>query len=265
MIFAFDQYNILGTLLVSFMIQALFFAFAFSFKTDKVTDFSYSLSFAFLTVFLMLANKAFAPAQMLAAAFVILWAFRLGSYLLIRILRIGKDARFDDKREHFIRFLAFWILQAIAVWAILLPVTVLLSLPSVDGLSALSLVGAFLWAAGFVIEIISDAQKFAFKKNPTKAKGWIQTGLWKYSRHPNYFGEILLWWGVFIFTLPYLDGALYFTVAGPVFITLLLLFVSGIPLLEKSADKKHGDTPEYLAYKRNTSIFFPLPPHKDKA
>jgi steroid 5-alpha reductase family enzyme len=263
MLFAFDSYNVLTTLIASFAIQALFFAFAASFKTDKVTDLSYSLSFALLSIFLVLWNGAFAPVQLVAAAAVVLWAARLGSYLLSRILKIGKDARFDDKRGDFLKFLGFWVIQAIAVWAVMLPVTVLLSLDSPEGLGALSLAGAALWAIGFGIEAVSDAQKYAFRNRLENKGRWIRSGLWKYSRHPNYFGEVVLWWGLFILALPSLAIETLFAAAGPVFITLLLLFVSGVPLLEKSADEKYGKDPAYQAYKRRTSIFIPLPPRRE--
>jgi steroid 5-alpha reductase family enzyme len=264
MLFPFDPYNVLSTLVASFAIQGIFFAFAAWFKTDKVTDLSYSLSFALLSVVLVLANRAFAPSQLLAAAFVIVWAARLGAYLLTRIIKIGKDDRFDDKRAHFLKFLGFWVLQACVVWVVLLPVAVLLSLSSAGPLTILSVAGALLWALGFAIEAVSDAQKYAFRNDPDNAKRWIETGLWKYSRHPNYFGEVLLWWGIFLFTLPNLSGMLLLAVAGPVSITLLLLFVSGVPLLERSADRKYGDDPAYQAYKHRTSIFIPLPRRKDE-
>ncbi len=262
MFFSFDPYNILWTFIASFVIQVSFFAFAASFKTDKVTDISYSLGFTVLTLVILFTNKAFALPQILAALFVILWAARLGTYLLTRILKTGTDARFDDKRGNFVKFLSFWILQALAVWLILMPVSVLLSLKNVGPLHIVSIIGALLWAIGFIIEIISDAQKFSFKNKKENANKWIQSGLWKYSRHPNFFGEVLLWWGVFIFVLPYLTGALYVTVIGPLAITLLLLFVSGIPLLEQSAEKKYGDDKAYQEYKKSTSIFILLPQQK---
>jgi steroid 5-alpha reductase family enzyme len=265
MLFSFDTYNIVGTLIASFAIQAVFFTFAASFRTDKVTDLSYSLSFALLSVLLVLMNGAFAVSQLMAAAFVVIWAFRLGAYLLSRIIKIGKDSRFDDKRGDFLKFLGFWVIQAVTVWVVMLPVTVLLSLPTAPGLNALSLTGAFMWAAGFAIEAFSDAQKYAFRNNPDNKNRWIETGLWKYSRHPNYFGEVLLWWGMFVFALPGLSGARLLVVAGPIAITLLLLFVSGIPLLEKSANARHGADPGYQAYTRRTSVFLPLPPRKEKA
>ena len=264
MFFSFDPYNILTTLIISFAIQALFFVFAATFKTDKLTDLSYSLSFAILSIVLVLWNRAFAPIQLLASTLVVAWAARLGAYLFSRILKIGTDARFDDKRGDFLAFLRFWVIQAVAVWVIMLPVTVILSLPSVGSLGAVSLCGAALWVIGFALEVTSDAQKYAFRNDPKNKGRWIQSGLWKYSRHPNYFGEAILWWGLFILVLPSLPASLLFTVVGPIFITLLLLFVSGIPLLEKSAEERHGKDPEYQAYRGRTSIFVLLPPRRER-
>jgi steroid 5-alpha reductase family enzyme len=259
MLFGFDPYNLLTTLIASFAIQGAFFAFAASLKTDKVTDLSYSLSFALLSAFLVIANRAFAPVQLAVAAFVLIWAARLGGYLLARIIKIGKDARFDDKRGDFLKFLAFWVLQAVSVWAIMLPVTVLLSLPEPEPFGALSIAGAAIWALGFGIEAMSDAQKYAFKNDAANKGRWIQSGLWKYSRHPNYFGEVLLWWGLFLVVLPSLSASTIFAVIGPLFISLLILFVSGIPLLEKSAEEKYGSDPDYRDYKKRTSVFLLLP------
>ena len=262
MFFSFDSLNVLSSLILSLAVQALFFAFAAYLRTDKVTDLSYSLSFIVITAFLLVAERAFAPLQLLVALLVLAWAFRLGSYLFARILRMGKDERFDDKRGNFREFLKFWILQAFAVWVIMLPVTVLPSLDGVADLGAVSLAGVFLWAIGFVIEAASDAQKAAFKKEPANSGRWIDSGLWRFSRHPNYFGEILQWWGVFVAAAPAFPPLAFLTVAGPLSISLLILFVSGVPLLEKSADRKYGADPGYQDYKRRTSILVPLPPRK---
>jgi steroid 5-alpha reductase family enzyme len=111
-----------------------------------------------------------------------------------------------------------------------------------------------------VVEAVADAQKSAFRAKDENRGRFVTRGLWRYSRHPNYFGEILVWWGLFVYAVPVLHGAAYAVVIGPVFITLLLLFVSGIPLLERSADEKYGDDPAYRDYKRRTSILVPLPP-----
>jgi steroid 5-alpha reductase family enzyme len=262
MLFGFDTYNVLSALVISVAIQAVFFAFAAWFKTDRVTDFSYSLSFVLLTLVVLVVEEAFSWPQILVASFIVAWAVRLGSYLFVRIIKIGKDDRFDDKREDFVKFLGFWILQAVAVWVIMLPSVVFLSLDKQPPFNWVSVIGIVLWVAGLAIEIVSDQQKYAFKNNPDTRGRFITTGLWKYSRHPNYFGEFLLWWGLFLIVVPAWSGVLYITVLGPVSITVLLLFVTGIPLLEKSADSKYGDNDEYREYKRRTSLFVLRPPKK---
>lgn len=258
-LFGFDTYNILFALIVSFGIQIVFFAFAAGFKTDKVTDLSYSLSFLVLTVVLLILERGFRPVQILAAAVTALWAVRLGSYLLVRIIDMGKDDRFDEMRDNPLKFARFWLLQAISVWLISFPVIFILSLESTV-LTWLSIVGAAVWLTGFVIEAAADAQKYRYKSNPENKGGFISRGLWRYSRHPNYFGEILCWWGIFLIVAPSLSGIAWLAVLGPAAITALLLFVSGIPMLEKKHDKKYGDDPAYRNYKEATSLVIPLPP-----
>jgi steroid 5-alpha reductase family enzyme len=144
----------------------------------------------------------------------------------------------------------------------MLPAVRLFALPGDAGLSAVSILGLVIWAIGFSVEAAGDAQKSTFKKNPANSGRFISTGLWRYSRHPNYFGESLLWWGLFIAMAPVFSGWDFLVVIGPVFLTLLLLFVSGVPLLERSADKKYGSEPAYQEYKRRTSIFLLLPRRK---
>ncbi|MQY76844.1 MAG: DUF1295 domain-containing protein [Spirochaeta sp.] len=257
MFFQFDIYNILSTLLISFTIQMFFFIFAISFKTDKVTDFSYSLSFILITLLLTLLNKAYTPGHILLTIFIIIWGLRLGSYLFLRILKIGKDDRFDDKRNNVLSFLGFWILQAATVWIVLIPAAVYFSLDKEPGFTPLYCIGVSLWVIGFIIEVVSDAQKYSFKNNRENRGKWTQSGLWKISRHPNYFGETILWWGLFILIISHLSTSFWWTIIGPVFITFLLLFVSGVPLLEESAERKYGKNPEYQTYKSKTSLFIP--------
>jgi len=254
---------ILFSLIVSFAVNIFFFVFAAAFKTDKVTDISYSLSFFLLTLSLLLTSGApLSYHKLLVSAAILLWSVRLGSYLLYRIIKIGKDDRFDDKRGNLIEFLKFWVLQATTVWLVMLPFSVYITSQTDEGSLFFTLIGMVLFSLGLLIESISDTQKFRYKSKPENAAHWVDSGLWKYSRHPNYFGEMLLWWGLFIVVIPSLDGFEWLTVIGPLFITLLLLFVSGIPLLEKSADRKYGDNAEYRSYKESTSILFPLPPRQ---
>ena len=260
--FPFDTYNILLSLLISMAVQALFFTFAYLLRTDKFTDFTYSFTFILLTVILNGLNPRFGLTRVILSAAVIVWALRLGTYLLLRILSIGKDNRFDDKRDHFLRFMIFWILQGVTVWVVMIPMAVVLSAPVSTEVNALYLGGLFIWMAGFLTETVSDIQKFRFKSQKGN-RGWIETGLWKYSRHPNYFGETLLWWGILLMVLSLMGAAFLWLVISPLFIMFLLLFVSGIPLLEKSGDKKYGNIPGYSEYKKKTSLFVPWFPRKE--
>ena len=238
--------------------NAGFFAIAAIRKTDVVTDLSYSLSFAVLALVLPFSGAG-EPAQLVASVLVLLWAARLGVYLFRRILRIKVDHRFDEMRDKPLRFARFWLLQAITVAVVMLPVSYLLGRGDAPGFGPWLIAGGSIWLVGLTIEAVADAQKSAFKAKQPEGEGFITTGLWRYSRHPNYFGEMLVWWGLFVFSVPFLQGAAFAVVLGPVFITLLLLFVSGIPLLERSADAKYGEDPAYREYKRRTSVLVPLP------
>jgi steroid 5-alpha reductase family enzyme len=249
---------ILLSFLLSLCVNAAFFAVAAIRRTDLVTDLSYSLSFALLAVVLP-ALGAREPVQIAASLLVLIWSVRLGGYLLTRILRIKVDHRFDGMRDVPLRFARFWLLQAISVAVIMLPVSYLLGRDEAPGLGLWAVAGTSTWLAGLVIEAVADAQKSAFKAKEDNRERFIDSGLWRYSRHPNYFGEMLVWWGLFVYAVPFLRGAAFAVVIGPLFITFLLLFVSGVPLLERSAEAKYGDDPAYREYKRRTSILVPLP------
>ena len=246
---------------IALALNGAFFAVAAVRKTDVVTDLSYSLTFALLAVVLPLTG-AREPSQLIASLLVLLWAIRLGGYLFRRILRMKVDHRFDAMRDKPLRFARFWLLQAVSVAVIMLPVSYLLDRSGAPGFGAWAVAGAAVWLGGLLIEAVADAQKSAFRSKDENRGRFIASGLWRYSRHPNYFGEILVWWGLFLYAVPFLEGAAFAVVVGPVFITVLLLFVSGIPLLERSADDKYGDDPAYRDYKRRTSILVPLPPRE---
>jgi len=247
---------------ISLFVNALFFGVAAWRKADTVTDLSYSLSFVCTVVALVVLAGAFDPLRLAAAGMVVLWALRLASYLFGRILRMKVDHRFDGIRENFLAFGRFWLLQAVSVAVIMLPaIAILIAAP--PALSFLHALGVALWLVGLLVEILADAQKSAWKERGEK--GLIMTGLWSWSRHPNYFGESLLWWGLWIFALPSLAAWWHLAVLGPLYITLLLLRVTGIPLLEKSAEARYGNDLAYRDYKARTSIFFPLPPHRKDA
>jgi steroid 5-alpha reductase family enzyme len=252
---------ILLSFAVALALNATFFAVAASRRTDAVTDLAYSLSFAALALVLPLAGAG-EPVQLVASLLVLAWAARLGGYLVRRIRRLGVDRRFDAMRDEPLRFARFWLLQAVSVGVIMLPVTYLLSRDEAPGFGPWAAAGAAIWLVGLLVETVADAQKSAFKSRPGNRDRFVSTGLWRWSRHPNYFGELLVWWGLFVYAVPVLDGAAFAVAAGPAWITVLLLFVSGIPLLERSAEEKHGHDPAYREYRRRTSVLVPLPPRR---
>lgn len=248
------------TLGISMGLQALLFVLAAAFRTDKVTDLSYGLTFVALALFLIRGGGDWSSPSMALAMMVVIWGVRLAGYLFYRILRIGRDARFDGVRENFWAFARFWFFQGIAAWIIMLPVTLWFAIAGVASAWSLVMVaGAVVWAAGLAIEAVADAQKFADRIRAGERGRWNDRGLWRYSRHPNYFGELLCWWGLFVFVLPDLGWWAGVGVAGPATITALLLFVTGIPTLEASARRKWGSDPEYAAYRRRTRRLVPWP------
>jgi steroid 5-alpha reductase family enzyme len=257
---------LLVTLGVSLGIQAALFLLAAWFRTDKVTDLSYGLTFIALAVLLIGGSVRWLTPATAIALMVVLWGLRLAAYLFYRILRIGRDARFDGVRERFWRFARFWCFQGVAVWIIMLPTTLWFALSGAnDGWTGWMAAGALIWLAGLVIETVADAQKFGFKNREGLRSRWPDHGLWRYSRHPNYFGELLCWWGVFVFELPVLGWWALPGAAGPLTITGLLLFVTGIPTLEASAQRKWGDDPAYVAYRLRTNRLIPWPARRARA
>ena len=187
---------------------------------------------------------------------------RLASYLFLRIRKAGEDKRFDAIKPSFPRFLNTWTLQGL--WVTLTLAAALAAITTTErvGIGTVTAIGLLVWVAGFGLEAVADAQKSRFRADPANKGRFIHTGLWSWSRHPNYFGEILLWVGVAIVALPVLRGWQWVTLISPVFVALLLLRVSGVPLLEKAADEKWGGQLDYEAYKHRTSLLVPRPPRK---
>ena len=186
-----------------------------------------------------------------------IWALRLGTFLFARIQKAGKDDRFDEIKPSFIRFLNFWTIQGL--WVTLTAATALVGITTLTrkGLDIFAILGFLVWVFGFVIEVIADSQKSRFNSDPANKGRFIQTGLWARSRHPNYFGEIVLWIGIAIIAIPVLRGWQWVAMMSPLFVTLLLTHVSGIPLLEQKADKKWGGQEDYEIYKKNTPVLIP--------
>lgn len=244
-------------LLLSLALNLFFYLFALIRRSDHFTDITYALSFIALCLFYLLSRPQAGPLPLLAAVLVTAWAARLGGYLLLRIYWTGKDARFDRMRHKPLRFLSFWILQASTVWLVLFPLYAFVSAPS--RVAPITLYpGLLLWLLGMGIETTADMQKFVFKAR-TPEGAWIDQGLWHLARHPNFFGEMLVWWGFFLVVLPSVASLRLLALVGPLFITLMLRFVSGVPLLEKSARQRFGHLPAYQAYRARTRLLVPLP------
>lgn len=252
-----DLWYVLGFSVVFNMVM---FLIAFRNKTDKLTDISYAATFVGLVMYNLVSAKELTVSKWILAFMIMLWSVRIGMYLFIRINKTGKDKRFDGMRENFWSFSGFWLIQAVTVWAVLIGSS-LFFITGSEPITAFMVVGVALWLIGLVVEAVSDWQKFQFISDKKNKNKWIQSGIWKYSRHPNYFGEILVWFGVYVFVVSGLTGSeQLLAMASPLFITFMLLFVSGVPLLEKSADAKWGKDAAYKKYKKSTSILVPFPP-----
>jgi steroid 5-alpha reductase family enzyme len=195
------------------------------------------------------------------AAFELLWAGRLGLYLFARVLG-HEDVRFAKVKAKPMTFLVYWVMQALWIVAINLPIALTLAYGRQSGderVSAVDAIGVALFAVGFLFEAIADWQKAQFKADPRNHGKFIRTGLWAISRHPNYFGEIVLQLGIAVFAAAQLDGALFLLpFVAPTFISWLLLRVSGVPLLERIGDKRWGTDADYKQYKAKTAILVPF-------
>ncbi len=245
---------------LAFLIQWLVFIPAYIFQTEKYFDITGGITYITVTGVALCYTRYTVPMDarsILVAALVIIWAIRLGTFLFSRIKKAGKDDRFDELKPSFIRFLNVWTIQGL--WVTFTAAAALVAITSATrkGLDAFAVVGALVWVIGFVIEIIADAQKSKFNADPFNKGKFIRTGLWSRSRHPNYFGEIVLWIGIAIIAVPVLQGWQWVAMISPLFVTLLLTRVSGIPLLEKKADAKWGGQEDYETYKKNTPVLIP--------
>jgi steroid 5-alpha reductase family enzyme len=242
---------------LAFLIQWLAFIPAYLLQTEKFFDLTGSITYISVITLAFIFSKAFDGRSILLAALVIIWAIRLGTFLFGRIKKAGKDDRFDEIKPSFIRFLNVWTIQGLWVTFTMAAALVAITTASRKELDLFAILGFLVWACGFAIEVVADFQKSRFSANPDNKGKFIQTGLWSRSRHPNYFGEIMLWVGVAIIALPVLHGWQWVALISPVFVTLLLTRVSGIPLLEKKADKKWGGQEDYESYKKRTPVLIP--------
>ena len=242
---------------LAFLIQWLAFIPAYLRQTEKFFDLTGSITYISVTIMAVIFSTGVDGRAILLSILVVVWAIRLGTFLFGRIKKAGKDDRFDEIKPSFIRFLNVWTIQGLWVTFTMAAALVAITTTTRKELDLFAIVGFLVWIFGFAIEVVADSQKSRFSANPNNKGKFIQTGLWSRSRHPNYFGEIMLWVGVAIIALPVLHGWQWVALISPIFVTLLLTRVSGVPLLEKKADKKWGGQEEYESYKKRTPVLIP--------
>lgn len=246
--------------LLAFGINWVVFVPSYAAQTERYFDLTGSCTYVSV-VLVALAIRGEPDARaFLLTALIIVWAVRLGTFLFRRIHRDGGDGRFDALKQSPWRFLMTWTLQGL--WVLLTAACALAAITSAESrpVGGVAVVGTFLWIVGFTTEVVADRQKSRFRAEPSNAGRFIDVGLWAWSRHPNYFGEILLWIGIACIAVPVLSGWQLVTLISPVFVWVLLSRISGVPLLEARADKRWGDEPAYRAYRERTPVLFPRPP-----
>jgi len=242
--------------LVSLGLNLLLFVPAYLFKTDKLTDISYAVTFAVVAA-AGFHQSSHTKLHRLLLIMILVWAFRLGSFLLMRVWKKGKDARFDEMRERFVTFLRFWLAQGLSVFVIMLAALSGFAQHHTQVTFA-SWLGVVIFAVGLIIEAVADQQKFRFSRNPKNKGSWIDQGVWRVSRHPNYLGEIMVWIGLYFTVLSSLVGVtVLWALLSPLYIIVLLLFVSGVPILEKSAQAKWGSDPAFKKYVAAVPVLLP--------
>ncbi|MGL5205841.1 MAG: DUF1295 domain-containing protein [Metamycoplasmataceae bacterium] len=267
--------NILWVFLISFAINYFFFIFAWFFKSDVFTDITYALSFSVLTIIFLVWYQNFHLTQILVFILMNLWAFRLGTYLFSRIIKIKVDHRFDEMRNSFWKFGSFWTLQAFLVFMTSLPGIMFLTIDSntLSGNSWINLSSLILLVSlfGLIFETIGDYQKNVFYNNKIAKKEnidnvFIKTGLWKITRHPNYFGEASFWYGIcltMIVAVMLSDNSWHkylfiLLIISPLILNLSLIYVSGLKLLESREWDKLKNNPDYQDYIKKTSMIIPF-------
>jgi steroid 5-alpha reductase family enzyme len=243
--------SLVSFVMLAFIIQWLAFIPAYAFQTEKYFDLLGSLTYIILAT-TALSMSSMQPGSIAIAAMVTLWALRLGSFLYGRVRQVGHDTRFRSIKPDFFQFLMTWTLQGMWVSLTFCAGLTALLTAETHPLDVFVVAGCGLWLAGFMVEVIADRQKTAFRLQESNSGKFIQHGLWAWSRHPNYFGEILLWTGISVAAFPVLEGLQLVTLISPIFVFLLLTKISGVRMLEAQARRRWGDDPEYKLYLQRT-------------
>ena len=239
------------------VIHWLAFIPALIFKTEKFYDLTGSICYAFSAIYVYLQSYGmFLSLSFFISLAILIWTLRLGSFLLKRVMDAGEDKRFRTIKTNPTQF--FMTFNLSALWVVICSLCALTAVSNgVLEVKPIFYMGLLVFIIGFLIEVTADNQKTAFRAVPENANSFITTGLWSVSRHPNYFGEVTLWLGIAMMSLPYLEGVQYWTLISPIFSFVLIYFVSGVRMLEARANVKWGENKEYLDYVKKTPIFFP--------
>ncbi len=240
--------------IAAFGINWLAFIPSYIHRTEHYFDLTGSLTHVTLIVVALLGSSRVDLRSILVSAMVGIWAVRLGSFLFLRARKTGGDGRFDTIKHHPATFFSWWSLQALWVFVTGSCSLVIITSTERQTFGWVAVIGAAMWVTGFLTEVVADFQKSRFRSDPGNSTTFITSGLWAWSRHPNYFGEILLWVGISLMSIPLLGGWRWAALISPVFVVVLLTRISGIPILERRGQDRWGDDEKYLEYLRNTPI-----------
>ena len=254
-------------MVLSFIIHWLVFIPSYFYKTEKFYDITGTVAYMSIlitTAYLLsiINNEVVLLRSILSIMFVMIWAIRLGAFLFTRVIKVGEDKRFEDAKKSFSKFLMFFNISALWVFLTIVNVLTMIINNSDSITDIFFIIGFSIAIIGLIIEVVADRQKRKFRMNISNKGEFIRSGLWSISRHPNYFGEILIWLGISFSTLPILSGWQFVTLISPIFVILLLTKVSGINLLEAAADDKWALDKNYQDYKEKTSVLIPFLTYK---
>jgi steroid 5-alpha reductase family enzyme len=252
---------ILSAALAVFLYMSAVFVVALLRKDNSIVDIAWGAGFIMVALLTFFLAGGFEARHVLISGLVLVWGIRLALHIYLRNRGRGEDFRYAKWRREWGKwvvprsFFQIFMLQGVFLILIALPI-ILVNGSSEAGLMPLDAAGAVLWLVGFFFEVVGDSQLSRFKKNPENRGKIMMGGLWKYTRHPNYFGEAAMWWGIFLIALSVRNG--WAAIISPLTITFLLLKVSGVAMLEK----KYAGNSEFAGYARRTSAFLPWFPKK---
>ena len=242
-----------NAVLLAFIIQWVLFIPAYMFQTEKFYDLSGSITYISVVSYSFYNSynsNDLNLGNIILSLLIIVWAIRLGSFLFIRIKKAGEDIRFREIKKSPSRFFMTWTLQG--MWVSICSACALAGIANGIEINSYFYTGLLIFTLGFITEIIADNQKIKFRRDPINKDKFITSGIWKYSRHPNYLGEITLWLGISVISFSSLEGLELVTLISPIFTYLLLVYVSGVRILEYNGNKKWGHLDSYKKYKEKT-------------